>query len=147
MVKQSIVLAADHAGYKLKSMLADEIVVLGFSVIDLGTNSTKSVDYPDFGHAAALSILNGKGFLGIICCGSGIGIAMAANRHPGIRAAVCHNVTTAKLARAHNNANIMAIGERIVGYEVARECVKTFLLTPFDEGRHRDRIAKIDLTN
>ena len=147
MAKQSIVIAADHAGYRLKSILADEIVVLGYNVVDLGTDSTNSVDYPDFGHAAALAILNSKAFLGVICCGSGIGIAMAANRHSGIRAAVCHNVTTARLARAHNNANIIAIGERIVGYEVAKECVKTFLLTPFDEGRHRNRIEKIDMAN
>ena len=145
MTKQKIVLAADHAGFRLKAELLFEVESLGYEVEDLGTDRTDAVDYPDYGHAAARAVLSSRVDFAVICCGTGIGMAMAANKHPGIRAAVCHNVATARFARAHNDANILAIGERVVECELAKECVRTFLTTPFDGGRHNSRVNKIDM--
>ncbi|MDA0366827.1 MAG: ribose 5-phosphate isomerase B [Proteobacteria bacterium] len=144
MTKTVIALAADHAGFPLKEVLGDELRALGYEPLDLGTHGLDSVDYPDFGHAAAVAVLEGRAALGVICCGTGIGISMAANKHRGIRAALCQDVTTARLAREHNDANILALGARIVGTEVARDCLRAFLATPFGGGRHESRVAKID---
>ena len=141
-----IVLASDHAGYELKTLLKEELVSMGYEVLDLGANSTDSVDYPDYGHALAEAIETGRSARGVLVCGSGIGISIAANRHPGVRAAACHDETSARLAREHNDANVLALGARLIGVEVARDCLKVFLNTEFAGGRHARRVAKLDET-
>jgi ribose 5-phosphate isomerase B len=144
MTETIVALAADHAGFPLKEILKDELRALGYAVLDLGTNGPESVDYPDFGHALAEALVDGRATRGVLCCGTGIGISMAANKHAGIRAALCHDVTTARLSREHNDANVLALGARIVGSEVAKDCLRAFLETPFGAGRHAGRVAKID---
>jgi ribose 5-phosphate isomerase B len=143
MTSKPVAIASDHAGYALKEALKPIVESAGYTVLDLGTNSEKSVDYPDFGRQAAETITSGKADLGIIICGSGIGISIAANRHPGIRAALCHDGLTAQLSRQHNNANILALGARLIGIETAKECVTRFLATPFEGGRHEGRVKKL----
>jgi len=144
MNKITVALAADHGGFALKEDLKSELANLGVNCIDLGTDSEKSVDYPDFGRAVADALVEGRAERGVIICGTGIGIAIAANRVSGIRAAVCHDATTARLAREHNDANVLALGARIIGREVAIDCLQTFLSTPFDGGeRHTRRVAKL----
>ena len=144
MGAKSVVIASDHAGFDLKTELKEQLEAGGYDVLDLGTDGPGSVDYPDFGHALAQAIEDGKVERGVLVCGSGIGIGMAANRHKGVRAAVCHDVTSARLAREHNDANVLALGARLVGPEVARECLRVFLDMPFEGGRHARRVAKID---
>jgi len=112
-------------------------------VLDLGTHSGASVDYPDFGHALAQAIAAGRAQKGLLVCGTGIGISIAANRHAGVRAAVCHDATSARLTRLHNDANVLALGARLIGPETARECLRVFLATPFEGGRHAGRVAKL----
>lgn len=142
---QTIAFACDHAGVELKRELMAYLPTLGDYVpLDLGTEGSASVDYPDFGHAAAQALLSGKAALGVVVCGSGVGISIAANRHPGIRAALCANGLMARLSRQHNDANILALGARIVGVEVAKDCLSEFLKTPFEGGRHQKRIEKLD---
>ncbi len=141
--KQIVAIASDHAGYEMKTALREEISSLGYGVLDLGTDGPDSVDYPDFAHALAEAIIKGLAERGVLVCGSGIGVSITANRHPGIRAALCHNVETARLSRQHNDANVLALGGRIVGIEVARNCLKTFLETEFEGGRHARRVAKM----
>ncbi len=143
MNRDSIAVAADHAGYALKEALKAELLAQGLEVLDLGTDGTDSVDYPDFGHAMGAAIEAGRAVRGVLVCGTGSGIAMAANRHAGVRAAVCHDTTTARLAREHNDANVLALGARIVGPEVASDCLNTFLDTEFEGGRHGPRVAKL----
>lgn len=143
MPSEAIVIASDHAGYELKEVLKQELTTMGYQVLDLGTGSTESVDYPDFGRAAAEAIADGRSSRGIIVCGTGIGISIAANRHPGIRAALCHDVETARLGREHNDANLLALGGRTTDPETAKACLKTFLETPYDGGRHEPRVAKL----
>ena len=140
----AVALASDHAGFELKKHLQPFLRELGYEVHDLGTDSTESVDYPDFGHALANCLLSGIARWGIAICGSGIGISIAANRHPGIRAALCQNAAQAALARQHNDANILALGARMVSEQTAQECVKTFLSTAFEGGRHEKRVKKLD---
>lgn len=137
-----IALGSDHAGFELKEKIKKEFKSK-YKIIDLGTDSNVSVDYPDFGEKVARTILDKEADFGIIICGTGIGISIAANRHKGIRAAVCHNEETAKLAREHNNANILALGARIVDGVTALKCVKKFLETDFENGRHSNRVAKL----
>ena len=144
MSQTVIALAADHAGFPLKEIMAEEVRALGYTVLDLGTHDTASVDYPDFGHAAAEAVLDGHATQAVICCGTGLGISMAANKYPGIRAALCHDATTARLSREHNDANILALGARVIGVEVARDALRAFLDTPFGGDRHTRRVAKID---
>ena len=141
--KQIVAIASDHAGYEMKTALREEISSLGYGVLDLGTDGPDSVDYPDFAHALAEAIIKGLAERGVLVCGSGIGVSITANRHPGIRAALCHNVETARLSRQHNNANVLAMGERIIGVDVARECLRAFLETEFEGGRHARRVAKM----
>lgn len=143
MPSEAIVIASDHAGYELKEVLKQELTTMGYQVLDLGTGSTESVDYPDFGRAAAEAIADGRSSRGIIVCGTGIGISIAANRHSGIRAALCHDVETARLGREHNDANLLALGGRTTDPETAKVCLKTFLETPYDGGRHEPRVAKL----
>jgi ribose 5-phosphate isomerase B len=138
-----IALASDHAGHALKSELAAHLGRRGIPVLDLGTDGPESVDYPDYGHALAAAVRDGRAARGVLVCGTGIGVSIAANRHPGIRAAVCQDATTARLARQHNDANVLALGARIVGPEVARDCLDAFLDTPFEGGRHARRVEKL----
>lgn len=144
MTKPKIALAADHAGVDLKDLLKAELAAQGYPVTDLGTNGPESVDYPDFGLKIGRAVAAGEAVFGIAVCGSGIGISIAANRVPGSRAALCHDALTARLARLHNNANILALGARTMGVETARDCVAVFLATEFEGGRHARRVAKLD---
>lgn len=143
MSDKPIVIASDHAGYDLKAILIEELRALGREVLDLGAHGRESVDYPDFGRALAEAIGGGEAEQGVLVCGTGIGISIAANRYPGIRAAVCHDQTSARLAREHNDANVLALGARLVGAEVAKDCLKTFFTTGFAGGRHARRVAKL----
>ncbi|MFC4352828.1 ribose 5-phosphate isomerase B [Fodinicurvata halophila] len=143
MSRETIALASDHAGYGLKSLLADEIRTLGYDILDLGTDSTDSVDYPDFGSAMGEAVTDGRVTRGVVVCGTGIGISIAANRNPRVRAALCCDETAARLARQHNDANVLALGARLVGEEVAKACLKVFLETDFEGGRHQRRVDKL----
>lgn len=138
-----IAIASDHAGYRLKEDLKLLLRDLGHEVRDTGTHSEDSVDYPDFILPAAVAVAQGECDRAIVLGGSGNGEAMVANKVPGIRCAVCHDVTTARLARAHNDSNALAMGQRIVGSEVARDIVRVWLDTPFEGGRHARRVEKI----
>lgn len=140
----TIALASDHAGFALKQQLGDDLRAQGHAVLDLGPGGEASVDYPDYGHALAAAIADGRAALGIAVCGSGVGISIAVNRHPGVRAALCTSGLMARLARAHNDANVLALGSRIIGIEVARDCLREFLNTAFEGGRHAGRVAKLD---
>lgn len=139
----SLLLASDHAGLGLKQELAGVLAELGYAVRDLGTGSAESCDYPDYGEAMAAALARGDAERGVLVCGTGVGIAMAANRHAHVRAAVCQDVTTARLARAHNDANVLALGARVVGSAVARDVLEAFLATSFAGGRHARRVAKL----
>ncbi|MBM3643863.1 MAG: ribose 5-phosphate isomerase B [Alphaproteobacteria bacterium] len=143
MAGDTIAVAADHAGFELKEALKRDLEAEGRVVLDLGTHSGASVDYPDFGHALAQAIAAGRAQKGLLVCGTGIGISIAANRHAGVRAAVCHDATSARLTRLHNDANVLALGARLIGPETARECLRVFLATPFEGGRHAGRVAKL----
>ena len=137
-----IAIASDHAGYDLKEKLKTSLASLDW--LDLGTHSEASVNYPDFGFAIGAAITEGRATKGIVICGSGIGISIAANRFPAVRAAVCTDATMTRLCRQHNDANVLALGSRIVGFEVALECVNVFLGTPFEEIRHQKRIDMLN---
>ena len=143
MPREIIAIAADHAGLELKSALVGELKARGHDVIDLGTHSAESVDYPDFADALAAALREGKADRGVLICGTGVGISIAANRHRGVRAALCHDATTARLARQHNDANVLVLGGRLTGMEVAKDCLKVFLDTAFEGGRHAKRVAKL----
>lgn len=138
-----IALASDHAGIALKTALSAELIRLGHQVLDLGTKSEASVDYPDFGYRMAAALADGRATRGVIMCGSGIGISIAANRYPWVRAALCHDATSARLSREHNDANVIAFGERLIGVEVAKEALRAFLDTPFAGDRHVARVHKL----
>ena len=139
-----VAIGADHAGYHLKEQLAQRLSDAGHDVVDLGTHDTGRVDYPDFGAAVGRAVAGGDAELGVCVCGSGIGIAIAANKIDGIRAATVHDVTSAHLAREHNDANVVCFGERLIGAEVAGEALDAFLTASFEGGRHVGRVAKID---
>ena len=138
-----MVLASDHAGFKLKEEIKKFLIKKGKKVLDLGTKSTNSVDYPDYAHLLSKKMSNDKNQFGILVCGSGTGMSMAANKHKNIRAALCYNEKSTKLSRLHNNANVMTIGSRLIKKNVALKCVGTFLKTNFEGGRHSRRIKKI----
>ena len=140
---KKVILASDHAGFKLKEEIKNFLIKKRKIVVDLGTNSTNSVDYPDFAHLLSKKIKKNGNQLGILICGSGIGMGMSANRHKNIRAALCFNIKSAKLSRQHNNANVMAIGARLTKKNVALKCVDTFIKTNFCGGRHLRRVKKI----
>jgi len=139
-----IFLGADHGGYELKDQIVAYLKSSGHTVTDLGTNNSDSVDYPEYGHLVAKSVIANQGSLGIVVCGSGIGISIAANKVEGIRAALCHCVEYAKLAKQHNNANVLALGGRFLTEVEAIQIVDTFLTTDFEGGRHQLRIDKIE---
>ncbi|MDE2165464.1 MAG: ribose 5-phosphate isomerase B [Alphaproteobacteria bacterium] len=138
----TVAVAADHGGYDLKCVLLPELRALGFDVLDLGTESREPVDYPDFAAAVARSIEEGRARWGVLICGTGIGMSMAANRHRGVRAALVHDGLTARLGRQHNDANVLVLGGRVLGPELAKDCLKIFFATPFEGGRHARRVAK-----
>jgi ribose 5-phosphate isomerase B len=139
-----VAMGADHGGVGLKNRLAAVLIEGGHQVLDFGTDGPASVDYPDFAQAVCKSIVEGKAELGILVCGSGIGMSIAANRFPEIRCGLVHDVTTARLTRAHNDANVLALGARIIGEEVALDILGAFLSTPYEGGRHDRRIAKLN---
>ena len=140
---KSVILASDHAGFKLKEIIKKYLIEKRNRVLDLGTKNTDPVDYPDYAHRLSKKIKkNGKQF-GVLVCGSGIGMDITANRHKNIRAALCYDVKSAKLSRSHNNANVIAIGSRLTKKNVALKCVNIFLNTNFLGGRHKRRINKI----
>jgi ribose 5-phosphate isomerase B len=141
--KPRIAIGSDHAGFLVKEILRKHLESAGYAVDDQGTSSEESVDYPDFGKAVGERVASKQCDVGIAVCGSGIGISIAANKVPGIRAALAHDVTTARLAREHNDANILALGARIVTPAVALEMVQAFLTTPYAGGRHQRRLDKI----
>ena len=143
MDKGVIALTADHAGYELKAALKAELEGQGRAVLDLGAFGPESVDYPDFADELAKAMADGRAEWGLAVCGTGIGISIALNRHRHVRAALCHDATSARLAREHNNANVLALGARLIGIEVAKECVRVFLATAFAGGRHERRLAKL----
>lgn len=138
-----IALGSDHAGYELKEMVRQYLENDGIEVIDCGTYSEESVDYPDIAEKVGEMVLQDHIFA-ILICGTGIGIAIAANKIPGIRAAVCRDVDTARLAREHNDANVLAIGARVTPGELVLEMIKTFIKTDFQAGRHLQRVEKIN---
>lgn len=140
----TVAVASDHAGYEMKERLKLALKERGLTIVDLGSDSTESVDYPDHAHALADTVADGRADLGVIVCGTGIGVSIAANRHPGIRAAVCSAPETASLARAHNDANVLALGARVIDEATALACLDAFLSTPFEGGRHASRVQKIN---
>ena len=140
---KKVVLASDHAGFKLKEEIKKFLIKKRKRVLDIGTKNISSVDYPDYAHLLSKKMKRNKNQLGILVCGSGTGMSMAANKHKNIRAALCYNIKSAKLSRSHNNANVMTIGSRLIKKKVALQCVNAFLKTDFDGGRHTRRVKKI----
>lgn len=138
-----IVIGSDHGGFRLKSEIIKHIESKGFEFFDFGCYSTDSVDYPDVGQAVAEAVAKGEYDRGIIICGTGIGISIAANKVPGIRAALCGDCFSAKASREHNNANILAMGERVIGVELAKMITDIWLTTEFSGGRHSGRVDKL----
>ena len=138
-----IAIGSDHAGFRLKEALKRWIATAGHVAIDVGTDGGESVDYPDFGYAVADAVASGECDRGVVICGTGIGISIAANRRPSIRAALCHDAATARLAREHNDANVLALGARVIDEDTARECLAVFLTTGYEGGRHDRRVAKL----
>ena len=142
-MNKRVAIANDHAGLALKQALVSEIESLGFTVENLGTDSDASVDYPDYGQKVAKHIADGHAAFGIAICGSGVGISIACNKVAGVRAALCQTGLAAELSRKHNNANVLALGARLIGVEEAKECVRRFLTTTFEGGRHESRVKKL----
>jgi ribose 5-phosphate isomerase B len=140
-----IFFGADHAGIGLKNTLLAAAQARGLETTDLGTYGDESVDYPDFGHAVAQAVLENDGSLGVLVCGTGQGISMSANRHPGIRAALCTDTFSARMSRMHNDANVLCMGARVVGAGLAEDILEAFLGAEFEGGRHARRVAKIEL--
>lgn len=145
--EKKIALCSDHAGFELKDAIAGYIHQLGGETEDFGTFSAESCDYPDFAHPCALAVQSGRDYPGIAMCGTGNGIAMTLNKHQGIRAALCWNTDLARLAREHNDANILVLPARFIDTDNALDIVRVFLTTPFEGGRHKRRIDKIPVTD
>lgn len=143
MKPKRIAIGSDHAGFEAKEQAKREIEHLGLEVEDKGTNSLQSVDYPDFGAAVGRAVAAGEVDRGVVICGSGIGISIAANKVPGVRAALCWNEETAKLARQHNDANVLCIGARFIPADEAARMIRVFMETEFDGGRHAERVEKL----
>jgi ribose 5-phosphate isomerase B len=139
-----VAIASDHAGFRYKALLVHRLAALGHEVIDFGTASADAVDYPDFVHPAAAAVASGRCERGVVLGGSGNGEAIAANRHRGVRCALCWNEESARLARAHNDANMIALGERMLSEQLALRILELWLTTPFEGGRHVARIGKIE---
>lgn len=144
-MSERLVLGADHGGLELKKELVEGLREGGYTVTDIGTQTSETCDYSDFAHLAARGIIEGRYDRGILICGTGVGMSMSANRHPGIRAVNCSDVFTVRYSRQHNDANVLTIGGRVLGFGLAWEIVKTFLTTPFSgDKRHVRRIGKIE---
>ena len=141
-INRKIILASDHAGFKLKEIIKNFLIKKRIKITDLGTSNSDSVDYPYYAHLLSKRIKKNNQ-LGILVCGSGIGMDMAANRHKNVRAALCYDVKSAKLSRLHNNANVMTLGARLTKQNVALRCVSIFIKTNFEGGRHLRRVNKI----
>ncbi|MFN2428075.1 MAG: ribose 5-phosphate isomerase B [Candidatus Binatia bacterium] len=141
---KSFLVASDHAAVSAKAVVVDELRAAGFDVRDLGTTDTSSVDYPDYAEAVARGVAGGEAGQGVLLCGSGIGMSIAANKVDGIRAALVHDVTGAALARQHNDANVLVLGGAMIGERLIRDIVKTWINSRFEGGRHQRRIDKID---
>lgn len=140
-MKRKVAIASDHGGYTLKEAIKERFSDIDW--LDLGTDSGESVDYPEFGKKLADAVAGGDADTGVVICGTGIGISIAANRNPAVRAGLCTDTTMARLTRAHNDANVLALGERVVGQETAFDIVETFLNTEFEGGRHARRVEKL----
>ncbi|AOO64880.1 ribose 5-phosphate isomerase B [Sulfurospirillum halorespirans] len=138
-------IATDHAGIAIKQDVIEMLQGMGHEVIDLGPFNTERVDYPDFAHALSLEVLKNSETQGILICGSGIGMSLAANKHVGIRAALCHDAYTAQMARAHNDANVLCFGQRVVGLGVIESMLNAWCATSFEGGRHAMRVEKLEL--
>jgi len=145
VMKEIIPIASDHGGFEMKSHIAEYLISEGYEVKDFGTRTNESVDYPDFIHPLAREIDNNNYKLGIIICGSGNGAQMVANKYPNVRAALCWSEEITKLARQHNNANILSLPGRFLDHKFAKKLAMIFLTTPFEGGRHQKRVEKIDL--
>lgn len=143
MSEKKLFIAADHAGVELKAALKDLIGEYGYEVVDLGTGDGASVDYPDYAAEVAERVQRGEG-IGVLVCGSGVGMSITANRYQGVRAALCTDPFTAKATRQHNDANILCLGSRVVGVGLAEAILRAFLETPFEGGRHQRRVEKIE---
>jgi len=143
-VHSTVAVGSDHAGFALKQEISRHLTGRGIEVVDLGTDSTDRVDYPDFGALVGTAVVSGRADLGVAVCGSGLGICMAANKVAGVRAAPVHDVTSARLSRQHNDANVICFGERLIGVEVAIEALDAWLDASFEGGRHAGRVAKLD---
>jgi len=142
-VSEVVAIVSDHAAFEMKAELVEWLRDAGHEVIDLGTASTDSVDYPDYGYRLAEAIASGRADKGVALCGSGVGISISVNRHPACRCALVSESLSARLAREHNDANAIAMGARLIGIEQAKECVSAFLATPFAGGRHQRRVDKL----
>lgn len=140
MSSETIAIASDHAGFDLKSQLKAELETQGFDVLDLGCHGPDSVDYPDFGYAIGKALEKGDVRRGVLVCGSGIGISIAANRNPAVRCALIHDALGARMCRQHNDANVICFGGRMIGIETAKDCLNVFLNTEFEGGRHQRRV-------
>jgi ribose 5-phosphate isomerase B len=140
-----VALACDHAGVELKEQLKPLFQQLGLHVEDFGTHGPESIDYPDYAHVVARAVAEQRFARGVLICGSGIGMCITANRHAGVRAAVCSEAYSARMTRMHNDANVLCLGARVIGLGTAEEVVKTFFGTPFEGGRHGARVAKIEV--
>ena len=145
VLKLKIAIGNDHAGVEFKNKLIQKVRSKGYEIMNVGTDTLDSVDYPDIAKKVSGKVLDGEVNFGILICGTGIGISIAANKIKGIRAALCHNEYTAKLARLHNDANIIALGARVLGTDLGLACVETFVNTEFEGGRHAKRVEKIEL--
>lgn len=140
-----IAIGSDHAGFKLKEVISYLIKKMGYEVIDMGSGSSCSVDYPDYAEAVAQAVSEGRIERGILICGTGIGMSIVANKFRNVRAALCNELFTAKMSRLHNDANILCIGARVIGEDLVKEIVKIWLNTSFEGGRHAERVKKINL--
>lgn len=140
-----VAVGADHAGVGLKDHIVSVLQEAGHEVVDLGTGNRDRVDYPDFAHRVAAEVQSGRVAFAVLLCGSGVGMCMAANRHSGVRAAVCGEPYSAEMTRAHNDANVLCMGERVVGSGMAEAIVRAFVTTAFEGGRHAERVRKIEL--
>lgn len=138
-----VVIACDHGGFELKETVKEHLIKKGYSVIDIGTNNTESVDYPDYGKKAGEMVADNTAKMGIVICGTGIGISIAANKVDGIRCALCTNEYMAKMSRQHNNANMLALGNRVIGKDLALSIVDVWMNTEFEGGRHEKRVNKL----
>jgi ribose 5-phosphate isomerase B len=144
-MERTVIIGADHAGLSLKALIKNHLEAQGWNLEDVGTLTKDPVDYPDYGHMVAEKVSKGEAPFGVLLCGTGVGMSIAANRHRGVRAALCWNTDIARLARRHDDANILVLGARFLEDSVALGCVDIFLKTPFEGGRHAIRVNKIEI--